>query len=83
MPWEFDRLTIAELNGMVEAKAKREREWWERTQELVAWAVVHLMNATGNFEQPVTMDQLLGRSTDMDNLKARLEKVKAERAKKK
>ena len=71
---------------MVEATIKREREWWERTQELVAWACVHLMNATGNFEAPVTMDQLLGKASggaDVEKLKEKLAKRKAEQAKKK
>ena len=49
---------------MVQA-ALKERQWW---QELAAWVVMHLCNASGNFKQPVTMDQLLGPAWTIDRL---------------
>ena len=45
---EFDEV-LAGARGRTEAR-----------RELAAWAVSHLMNATGNMRQPVTIDQLLG-----------------------
>lgn len=86
-PWEFDRLSIAEFNGMVEARIKREGEQFKQLHELLAWVTVHLMNATGNFEKPVTMDQIMGREKveSPAEFKKRLEAVKKaqEKAKRK
>ena len=47
---------MAEFAELVEGARQRREE----TRELAAWITSHLMNASGNMKQPVTMDKLLG-----------------------
>lgn len=56
---------MAEFAELV--KGAQERE--ERLRELVAWGVMHVMNASGNMKQPVTMDKLLGPAYTVRQLK--------------
>lgn len=55
-PPTFAALTPGDFFDLAEAAIEREH----RDMERLAWAVMHLMNATGNFKIPVTLDSLLG-----------------------
>ncbi len=57
-PWEYWRLTPAELGEMLVGSAARDEKEWERA----AFIVSSLMNVSGKLlKKPVTVDQLLGR----------------------
>ena len=40
-------------------KGRQQRE--ERQMQMLAWVTAHVMNASGNMKQPITVDMLLGR----------------------
>lgn len=46
--------------GQIKAKIKGFMEQQKLQQKQVAWAVCNLMNATGNFKEPVTIEKLAG-----------------------
>jgi len=56
-PSEFATLTFEEFGQLVTGYQKR----FELTREREAHWVAALMNATGNFKKPITVDQLIGR----------------------
>ena len=56
-PYEFARLTFAEFGLLVKGCQER----LEHQREREAYWVAALMNATGNFKKPVTVEQLIGR----------------------
>lgn len=55
-PWELLRYTP----GQIKAALKGFSEGKKAERHLVAWAVANLMNATGNFKKPVTIESLTG-----------------------
>lgn len=62
-PWEFERLTIKEFTGLVEGWHWRRRE----KEDLAAWSVCILANASGNLKKKLTIPQLVasfGRKTE-------------------
>lgn len=56
-PWEFGRYTPREYTEKVKGYFERQRA----VRKECAQAVANLMNSTGNFKTPVTVDDLLGR----------------------
>lgn len=46
--------------GQIKAKIKGFYELQRAQQKQVAWAVCNLMNATGNFKEPLTIEKLTG-----------------------
>ena len=43
LPWEFERLTPAELDDLLEGYRERDLRQWQHE----AWMVAHLMNISG------------------------------------
>jgi len=63
-PWEFDRLTLAELRLMQEAQRKRE----ERETELAAWIISWVTGP--HLKKPISVDRILGRKATTGKSKA-------------
>lgn len=61
MPWEWEELcgrcTVGEIERVIAGALWREA----RAMDALAWQTAHLMNATGNYKEPVRMETLLGR----------------------
>lgn len=60
---EFWGLTPFEFTELIEGYKVRDRV---RKEEL-AWMTMHLMNATGNFKSPITIEKLLPRAFEMND----------------
>ena len=68
---------MAEFAELVEGAQEREA----RRRELAAWVTSHLMNASGNMKQPVTMDRLLGPAWTRRQIETEVKRKQDEEAK--
>lgn len=56
---EFLDLTPWQWALLCEGKRKQEQRRMLYIRDCIAWQTAHLMNATGNFKKPVTVEMLL------------------------
>lgn len=56
----FMSLTPKEWVYICDGKRQKEERRLNNTKCLIAWQTAYLMNATGNFKEPVTVEKLLG-----------------------
>lgn len=82
LPWDFERLTPYEFERVLRGRRERENARREEERELLAWAVTHLMNASGWLKRPVQFEQLLkevlGERRTEQRLRAQIDRAKQE-----
>lgn len=59
LPWDFDRLTPAEFDALLLGHERRAAAAREERREELAWAVTHVVGASGWLKRPPRFEALL------------------------